>query len=304
MTTSPVHASGEVLAGRYQLETPLAVGNDAEIWKGTDTTLGRGVAVKVLRPEGIRDPAKIAAFRHEGRIAARIKHPGVVDIFDTIGDGVHEAIIMELIEGIDLHTYLEQFGDLTANQTIAIGAQVSRALDHCHRQGVIHRDMKPANLMVGNDRVVKIIDFGVAHATGDGGGGPASGATRRYASPEQLQGHITDARTDIWGLGATLYRAVTGTAPFDNNNDPAAAINQRAPAASSLSADIPRRLDAVLSTSLERNPNDRYRNANDLTTALVSAASEQQATGQKKVNVLIPAVVLAALLLILALLLF
>ena len=214
-----------MLGGRYQLVSALARGGMATVWVGQDTLLDRRVAVKTLHPELSGDAGLRSRFRHEAVAAARLSSPGIVATYDTGEDDGVGYIVMEFVDGPNLRRVLDERGPLPIADTARIGREVATALDHAHRQGVIHRDVKPANVLVPPGGPVKVTDFGIAKA---GGGeltrtGTVVG-TARYLAPEQLRGEPVDARTDIYALGLVLYEMLTGELPFHGDTEMAISL--------------------------------------------------------------------------------
>jgi eukaryotic-like serine/threonine-protein kinase len=261
-----------LLAGRYRLDARLAAGGMGEVWQATDTTLGRKVAVKLLHPHLADDPDVVARFRREARAAARLDHPGIVPVYDTCSDGGREAIVLQLVDGPTLRQYLDRVGTLTDGQAAVIGASVADALVAAHRAGIVHRDIKPANILFGPDRAM-LTDFGVAKALDDvdhTSTGVVLGSVR-YLSPEQVEGHLSDGRSDLFSLGVVLYECVTGTTPWQADTPTATAVARldRAPVPPSHhNPSVSRSFDEVVLTCLARYPADRYADAADLHRAL------------------------------------
>jgi len=257
----------------------------AEVWEATDDILGRPVAVKVLLPHLAVDQSFLERFRREAIAAARLAHPNVVATFDTgVDDGV-AYIVMELVHGRTLHQLLAAQGALTPHRAVGIAVQVAAALEYAHQHGVVHRDVKPANILVDNDDRVKVADFGIAKAAAAPGsqGRPwasqdltQSGVvvgTAKYLSPEQVNGDPVDGRADIYSLGVVLYEMLCGRTPFAGETDVAVALQHvTTPPLSprQVRSGIPRPLEAVVLRALAKNPADRYATAADLQSALLS----------------------------------
>ncbi|MEZ5177419.1 MAG: protein kinase [Acidimicrobiales bacterium] len=205
---------GRVLAGRYRLNAPIASGGMAQVWEATDDVLARRVAVKVLHPHLARDESFVRRFRAEAIAAARLAHPSIVSVYDTLADDGVNAIVMELVTGTTMRADLDQHGPLALNAVLAIGTQVADALAAAHAAGLVHRDVKPANILLSADGRVLVADFGIAKAaegadlTSDGG----MVGTAKYLAPEQIEGGRIDGRTDLYALGVVLYEALTGAA--------------------------------------------------------------------------------------------
>lgn len=268
---------GTLLAGRYRLDRLVANGGMAQVWEASDETLRRRVAVKILH-DHLADPATVARFRAEGVTAARLTHPGVVAIFDTCSDGGLDAIVMEYVEGHTLRDVLDREGPLAPERAIDITMQIADALAAAHRLGLIHRDVKPANVLLRPDGSVKVTDFGIAKVRDEGGGdltlpGTFLG-TAKYLSPEQVEGRPVDARSDVYALGIVLYEMLSGEVPFDGPTDAAIALArvQRDPRPlREVAPGVPPALDAIVRRAMARDPDDRYPGMVELRVALASA---------------------------------
>ena len=277
MTVEP----GQLLHGRYRLVSPLARGGMAEVWEGVDDVLTRPIAVKLLHPHLAADEAFEERFRREAIAAARLAHPNVVATFDTGEDEGTAFIVMELVRGRTLRDLLiEAGGALPPWLAAAIGIQVADALHHAHEAGIVHRDVKPANILVcdaepGSAPQVKVADFGIARAaTQDGADLTQPGAllgTAKYLSPEQVQGGDPDARSDVYALGIVLYECLTGRAPFSADTEVATAmahVHSEALKPRQIRAGIPRSLEVIVNRAMAKDPADRYATAADLASAL------------------------------------
>jgi serine/threonine protein kinase len=267
-------APGRVLAGRYQLDSLIARGGMAEVWSATDRVLGRPVAVKLLHPHLADDAALRERFHHEAIAAARLSHPSIVATFDTCNDAGTEGIVMELVRGRTLRQYLDERGHLEPVEAVHIGGEVASALSCAHRAGIVHRDVKPANILLSDDGRVLVTDFGIAKVLDDADVTRTSTVlgTAKYLAPEQVEGASVDARTDVWALGAVLYECVAGVAPYTADNPTALALArlQRDPVpASTVRPGVPASLDAVLARAMQRAPADRYATADAVRAALL-----------------------------------
>ncbi|MDH3752745.1 MAG: protein kinase [Acidimicrobiia bacterium] len=272
-----------VLGGRYRLEQPLASGGMAQVWEATDTVLGRRVAVKILHDHLANDPVFLERFRAEARIAARLSHPGIVAIFDTASEDGIEAIVMELLEGIDLRRFLDDHGVLSPELTVELGAQVADALQAAHAAELVHRDIKPANIMLVDDRRVKVTDFGIAKPlqSGDLTTSGTLVGTAKYLAPEQVTGDPVDGRADVYALGVVLFECLTGKVPFSAESDLATAIARTrtdAPRVRQLRTTVPIELDAVIDRALARSPANRWTTAADFRAALLAALDDTGVT--------------------------
>ncbi|HEY4378410.1 MAG TPA: serine/threonine-protein kinase, partial [Acidimicrobiales bacterium] len=218
--------SGLLLAGRYRLTGRIASGGMAQVWEANDEILARHVAVKILHPHLAADESFVRRFRAEAVAAARLAHPSIVSIYDTFADQGVEAIVMELVRGTTLRARLDERGALDVGEVLAIGAQVADALNDAHHHGLVHRDVKPANILLSSDGRVLVADFGIAKAA-EGGDHTSEGlmvGTAKYVAPEQVEGKPVDGRTDLYALGVVLYEALCGRPPFVADTDAATAL--------------------------------------------------------------------------------
>ena len=258
------------LGGRYRIERELGRGGMAKVFLGTDTVLGRTVAVKILAPQYADDDSFVQRFRREAQAAASITHPNIVSVFDTgSDDGIH-FIVMEYVEGRTLAEILAGGGRILPDRAIDIAMDVDRALEAAHARGVIHRDIKPGNIMLDPRGDVKVTDFGIARVTTTADTVAQTAAimgTAAYLSPEQAQGLPNDGRSDIYSLGCVLFEMVTGRPPFLGDSPVAVAskqvLEQPVPP-SRLNSDITADLDAVILRTLAKNPANRYQSADEM----------------------------------------
>src|SRR5919206_1662548 len=261
--------SGRTLGGRYRVEGELGRGGMARVYRGTDGVLGRPIAVKVLSPQYAQDANFVTRFRREAQAAARLNHPNLVQVYDTgSDDGVH-YIVMEYVEAKTLADYLSGGGRIMPDRATELAEAVCDALAVAHAQGVIHRDVKPANIMVTRDGQVKVTDFGIARVTTNETVEQTAAVlgTASYLSPEQAQGGAIDQRSDLYSLGCVLYEMLTGRPPFTADSPVAVAskhvLEQPIPP-SRINADVSRELDAVVMRALAKNPDNRYQSAADM----------------------------------------
>ena len=279
---------GRTLDGRYQLGSPLGVGGMARVYLATDRVLERQVAVKVLSPPYAQDPVFVARFRREARSAARLSHPNIVAVFDSGSDADQPYLVMEYVAGQSLAQLLAREGWLAPHRAAELAIEVCKALAAAHAQGLVHRDVTPANVLVGEDGRVKVTDFGIVKAAATTtltGTGTVLG-TAAYLSPEQAQGGPVDARSDLYSLGCVLYELLCGTAPFGSGADsPAVAIATRhvsePPAPPSAhNPQVDPELDAVVLTALAKDPAHRYQRAIELQDALERVLAVDAGPGQ------------------------
>jgi eukaryotic-like serine/threonine-protein kinase len=262
------------LAGRFHLESEVATGGMGTVWRARDEVLGRPVAVKVLHQRLARDPDVLERFRLEAVAAARLSHPNVVRVFDTgVDDGVC-FIVMELFEGTTLDREIHGQGPLPGAEAARVVGSVLRGLAHAHRQGVVHRDVKPANVLIDRGGLVKVTDFGIAKAAFATSDLTTTGqllGTARYLAPEQVTGGDVDHRADLYATGVVLYESLTGRPPFEGATHIATAtmrLNSDPRPPGALRPGISRRLEAVTMRALARDPDDRFQSADEMSAAL------------------------------------
>jgi tRNA A-37 threonylcarbamoyl transferase component Bud32 len=271
--------SGRLLVGRYRLNRPIASGGMAEVWEATDETLARRVAVKLLHPHLGRDESFVRRFRAEAVAAARLAHPSIVSVYDTFSADGMEAIVMELVLGTTMRSDLDQHGPMRLEPVLAIGTQVADALAAAHASGLVHRDVKPANILLSADGRVLVADFGIAKAA-EGNDLTSAGAmvgTAKYLAPEQVEGGAIDGRADLYALGVVLYEALTGVPPFAEETDTATALARlhRYPTEPrQIRPEIPVAVEAVVMRAMSRAPADRFDTAAAMRTALMGAGAD------------------------------
>lgn len=259
----------QVLNGRYQLESIIGQGGMATVYRGRDLRLGRPVAIKLLHNHYAADDEFLQRFAHEAMSAAHLSaHPNIVDVYDVGQDGDLNYIVMELIEGEDLKSLIRREAPLRPEHALAIAAQVADALDYAHRRGLVHRDVKPQNVLLLPDGQVRIADFGIAKShlsTAVTQTGITFG-TADYISPEQAQGQPATPRSDIYSLGIMLFEMLTGRLPFSGTNPMAVAlqhIQQPPPSLRQFNPSIPPALDQLVLQAIAKDPQQRPASAAD-----------------------------------------
>ena len=284
-TTSPPSLPSGVLAQRYRLERRLAQGGMAEVWIATDLSLSRAVAVKLLKPTLATDPVVAERFRREAIAVAQLNHPNVVAVYDAIEDNGRQAVVMQLVNGKSLRQLLDDQKKLSPDLTIHIGSCVASALDAAHRAGLVHRDVKPANILITPDGRVLLTDFGIAkelEPTGDDlTNDNIMMGTAKYLSPEQVRGKRLDGRADLYSLGLVLYECLAGRVPFQGQSDADTALArlQRDPTdISSLRATLPAGLPELIHRLLARRPDKRYASGADVRAALAEISERPKET--------------------------
>jgi eukaryotic-like serine/threonine-protein kinase len=269
-----------ILGGRYRLVRLIDRGGMAEVWEGRDEILDRPVAVKVLHPRLAGDEQFQERFRLEAVAAARLAHPNVVSTFDTGIDGEVDFIVMELVAGRPLREVMN-VGPLPVMRAVAIAAAVADALDYAHESGLVHRDVKPGNILVGDDGRVKVADFGIAKAT-TGRDLTQSGAllgTAKYLAPEQVEGRPQDRRSDVYSLGIVLYEMLGGEPPFTGDTDMAVAYqhaHSEPPRLRQLRPEVPRRLEDCVQKAMAKSPDQRFQTAADMRRALLAVPLDRE----------------------------
>lgn len=255
--------------GRYELTNRIAIGGMGEVWEATDSIIGRKVAIKILKDEYMGDPGFLERFRAEARHAALVNHEGIANVFDYGEEQGSAYIVMELVPGEPLSTIIEREGRLPADRVLGIIAQTATALHAAHEAGLVHRDIKPGNLLITPDGRVKITDFGIARiadqvpltATGQVMG------TVQYLAPEQASGHTATAATDIYSLGVVAYECLAGKRPFTGESQVAIAMAQINDAPPPLPADVPAPVQRLVLACLAKDPADRPQTAAKLAQA-------------------------------------
>ncbi|TFV57559.1 Stk1 family PASTA domain-containing Ser/Thr kinase [Geodermatophilus sp. DF01-2] len=277
----------QVLGERYEIGGVLGRGGMAEVHRGRDLRLGREVAVKVLRSDLARDPSFQVRFRREAQAAASLNHPAIVAVYDTGEDrtstGATPYIVMEYVEGETLRDVLRREGVLSPARAMSFAADICAALDFSHRNGIVHRDVKPGNVMITPQGTVKVMDFGIARAVSDSAATMTSTAavigTAQYLSPEQARGESVDARSDVYSVGCLLYELVTGAPPFTGDSPVSVAyqhVREDPRLPSSVNPVIPPDLDAILLKALSKNPANRYQSAAEMRNDLMRALAGQR----------------------------
>jgi tRNA A-37 threonylcarbamoyl transferase component Bud32 len=276
-----VQGAGRVLGGRYRLIHEIARGGMAAVWEAEDALLDRRVAVKLLQPQFGDDAEFLERFRREARAAARLSHPNIVSIYDVGEDSETRLpfIVMELVEGGNLKDRIRRAAPLSDAEIRSIGAALAGTLEYAHHRGIIHRDVKPQNVLLGADGRPRLTDFGIAQAMSTSNGLTRTGAVMgsvQYLAPELVRGKPAVPQSDIYGLGAVLYEMATGRVPFEAATDLAIALAhvEETPAAPrALNAHLAPDLERIIMRSLAKQPEQRFVNAAALATELQDATS-------------------------------
>ena len=258
---------GSYLADRYEILEKIGSGGMSDVYKAMDHILGREVAVKVLKQEFAEDVTFVTKFRSEAQSAAGLEHPNIVNIYDVGSENGMYYIVMEYVEGITLKTYIEKKGQLNFKEAISIAIQVGRGIEAAHNKGIIHRDIKPQNIIISTEGKVKVTDFGIARATSSNTIHADVMGSVHYASPEQARNGYVDGKSDIYSLGIVMYEMVTGRVPFDGDTTVAVALQhlqEEMVAPSAYAPELPISLEKIILKCTMKSPDRRYAAIEDL----------------------------------------
>ncbi|MEO8682157.1 MAG: serine/threonine-protein kinase, partial [Vicinamibacterales bacterium] len=280
--------------GVYDITAPIGEGGMGQVWRATDTTLGRQVAIKILPDAFASDPERLARFEREAKTLASLNHPHIAAIYGFEKSSGMHALVMELVEGEDLSQRIAR-GAIPLEEALPIAKQIAEGLEAAHEQGIIHRDLKPANIKLRADGTVKVLDFGIAKAMDQGAGIGDQGSahlansptittpamtlagmvlgTAAYMSPEQAKGRRVDRRADVWAFGAVLFEMLTAQRAFagEDTSDTLANVLKMEPEWDRLPADLPPRIRQVLRACLQKNAKQRIADVQDIRLALDGA---------------------------------
>ena len=265
-----MNLEGKLLGNRYEIIEKIGNGGMATVYKATDKVLKRNVAVKILRDEFTTDEEFIKRFEVEAQSAARLTHPNIVSIYDVgVEDNLH-YIVMELIQGKTLkEIILEERGPLPWKWSVNVAKQIASALETAHRNNIIHRDIKPHNIIITEDGIAKVTDFGIAKAVSNStitAFGTTIGSVH-YFSPEHARGGYTDAKSDLYSLGVVLYEMVTGKLPFDADTPVSVALKhmqEKPKEPIEVNPNVPKAVNKIIMKALQKDPNLRYQSATDM----------------------------------------
>ena len=259
---------GILIGGRYEIMSRIGIGGMADVYKAVDRVLNRYVAVKVLKREFREDETFVKKFWSEAQSAAGLQHPNIVNVYDVAEDRGLYYIVMELVEGITLKDYIQKKGKLTPKEVIGITLQVCAGIEAAHDNNIIHRDVKPQNIIISKEGKVKVTDFGIAKATSSNTISTNVMGSVHYTSPEQARGGFSDAKSDIYSLGITMYEMITGELPFDGDSTVSIALKHLQEdilPPSEHVEDIPRSLEQIILKCTQKSADRRYANISQLT---------------------------------------
>ena len=275
---------GELILGRYELEELVGEGGMSSVYRAYDTVLERKVAIKVLHEHFSRDPEYVERFRREARAIARLAHPNVVTVIDRGEWEGRQLIVFEHVAGENLKTAIDRDGPLPVERALALACQIAQALSFAHELGIVHRDVKPHNVLLDGSGTAKVTDFGIARALDSDEALTVTGTvlgTGQYLSPEQANGERGDERSDQYSLGVLIYELLTGQVPYTGDNLMAVAmrhVRDPVPSVRAVRSDVPGRVDAVITRAMSKRPEDRFGSMDALAAALESCLAEVRET--------------------------
>ena len=277
--------NNKIFNSRYEIGAMIGTGGMADVYIAEDLRLHRKVAVKILRSDLARDPAFVARFKKEALAAGGLNNPGIVAVFDSGEDGPNSYIVMELVKGHTLRQVLQSDAEISQDEAVQIVTEILEALEYSHAEGIIHRDIKPGNIMITESGKVKVMDFGIARALDDIGATMTNTwsvvGTAQYLSPEQATGDSADARSDIYSVGCLMYELLVGRPPFIGDTPVSIAfqhVSAPLPAPSDINPDIDPNLETIIKVALHKNPDDRYQDAGAMLADLRRADRGEQVT--------------------------
>lgn len=259
--------AGTFVADRYEIIGKIGSGGMSDVYKARDHILGRNVAIKVLKQEFSEDVNFVMKFRTEAQSAAGMEHPNIVNIYDVGSESGMHYIVMEYVEGVTLKTYIEKKGQLTYKEAASIAIQISRGMEAAHAKNIIHRDIKPQNILISTEGKAKVTDFGIAKAVSNNTINADVMGSVHYASPEQARNGFVDNKSDIYSLGIVMYEMVTGRVPFDGETTVSIAIQhlqEEMTAPSVYAPELPISLEKIIIKCTQKSPDRRYHNVSEL----------------------------------------
>ncbi len=282
---------GELIAGRYELEELVGSGGMSSVYRAHDKLLERTVALKILHEQFTRDDAYVERFRREARAVAQLAHPNIVTVIDRGEQDGRQFIVFEYVDGMNLKELLDQEGRLDPREAIELSLQVARGLAFAHENGLVHRDVKPQNVLIDADGRAKVTDFGIAHAL-DVDGMTITGTimgSSNYIAPEQARGEPVDEQSDIYSLGCVLYELLTGEVPFDGDNFVAVAmrhVNEPVPTVGEVRRDVPPHLDWTVERAMAKDNHERFASMSEFAAELEACHAELD--GAEGATVVVP----------------
>lgn len=268
---------GMLLSERYEIIDKVGSGGMADVYNAKDTRLNRNVAIKVLKQEYSNDAKFVSKFRVEAQSVAGLSHPNIVNVYDVGEDDTLYYIVMELVEGITLKRFIEKKGRLEINEAIGIGIQIAQGIEEAHKNNIIHRDIKPQNIIISKEGKVKVTDFGIAKAATSNTITSNAMGSVHYISPEQARGGYSDEKSDIYSLGVTLYEMLLGKVPFEGESTVTVAfahVHEEAVPLEEVDPSIPRSLSRIVQKCMQKKPDMRYESAGALIMDLRRAVSD------------------------------
>jgi eukaryotic-like serine/threonine-protein kinase len=288
-------SAGDVIASRYELLELVGTGGMSSVWRSHDRLLDRVVAIKILHEQFTADAEYVERFRREARAVAQLSHPNIVTVIDRGEDEGRQFIVFEYIEGENLKGAIERAGQLPVRDALMLTLQMARALAFAHSRGLVHRDVKPQNVLLTEDGRAKMTDFGIARSI-DVDGVTVTGTvlgTSEYIAPEQAQGRRVDALTDVYSLGVVLYELLTGTVPFRGENFVAIAlrhVNEPPPNVLERRPDVPPRVATAVDRAMAKRPEERFQSMGELASELETALAELDPSSEDATMIARPAV--------------
>jgi hypothetical protein len=274
---------GELIGGRYEVEDLVGTGGMSSVYRARDNVLERKVALKILHDHYSSDPEYVERFRREARAIARLNHPNIVTVIDRGELGRHQFIVFEHVAGENLKNLVRRRGPLPVDEAVALTAQIAQALAFAHEHGVVHRDVKPQNVLIDENGTAKVTDFGIARSIDPGEGLTETGTvlgTSGYIAPEQASGRRVDSRSDQYSLGVVLYELLTGEPPYSGDNVMALAmkhLHEPVPRVRERRRDVPASVEAIVSRAMAKRPEDRFPSTDDMVAALQAAREDVSA---------------------------
>ena len=284
---------GEVIAGRYELAELVGMGGMSSVYRAHDRLLERDVALKILHESHATDPDTIERFRREARAVAQLSHPNIVRVIDRGEDAGRQYIVFEYLEGESLHSLVERTGPLPVRHALEAAIQVGRALAYAHRHGIVHRDVKPQNVLVGAEGTAKVTDFGIARSVELSAvteAGTVLG-TSRYIAPEQASGGSVGPHTDVYSLGVVLYELLAGSPPFAGDNFVAVAmqhVNDPAPRLLDRRPDVPLRVAGAVERALAKEPEQRFASMDEFVSELEQCLADLGPDPERDATLIVP----------------